>query len=227
MKKRRLLIIPLVGLLGAGLFALTRPVPVAHAAPPLSHTIIRTSGSEADAGFSLTQGDVTDFAVVVVSPKGFPAPTPISGPAVVVSVGECIQTGENAECTNFMGIVPAPGLQFDTNKLTSATLPEMTVPVTPVDENGNPSGGPPSFDVTVALTWTGVGSITSSHSVSHFRVGHEFSEMTRFKGTFRNATISGTISYPAPLLGPITLTGANSEFAGMMSQGSMDISIQR
>jgi hypothetical protein len=80
----------------------------------------------------------------------------------------------------------------------------------------------------VAFTWTGVGSITTQSSISHYRVGHEFSAMFRFKGTFRNATVSGTASYPSPLGGStITLTGADSVFAQMMSSGSMDISIQR
>lgn len=224
MRKHLFVRLALAALLSVGLYAFAAPAPTAHAAPPTSHTIIRMSGTFADSGFSLTQGDVTDFVEVAVSPDGFQGL--ISGPAVMVYILECKQvTEENADCVAFGGVEPVPGLQIP-NNLTSVTLPEMTVPVSPLDENGNPIG-PPAFDVTVALTWTGVGSITSSHSVSHFRVGHEFSEMSHFKGTSREATMSGTISYPSPLLGPITLTGADNVFAIMMRQGSMNITIQR
>lgn len=225
MKKRLFLLTVLVALLGVGLYTLTRPAPIAHAAPPTSHTVIRTSsGPEADAGFLVTQGDLEDFVSVVVSPKGFQAPTSISGPAVVVNVKE-VNLATN-EVFFGGGVAPAPELQFDTKKLTSATLPEMTVPVFSLDENGNQIGEP--VPMTVALTWTGVGSITTQSEVSHYRVGHEFSEMFRFKGTSRNAMVSGTVSYPSPLDGSIiTFTSADSLFAQMMSQGTMDIIIQR
>lgn len=224
MKKRMFLRIALAALLSVGLYAFAAPTPAAHAAPPTSHTIIRMSGTFADSGFSITQGDVTDFVEVAASPDGFQGL--ISGPAVMVYIVECKQvTEENADCAAFGGVDPVPGLQIP-NKLTSVTLPEMTVPVSPVDEFGNPSG-PPAFDVSVALTWTGVGSITSSHSVSHYRVAHTFIETSRFKGLSRDATVTGAVSYPSPLLGPITLTGADSVFAILMSQGSMIITIQR
>jgi hypothetical protein len=223
MKKRLFRLIALVALLGVGLFAIATPI--AHAAPPTSHTITRMSSTIAFAGFSFMQGDHTDNVSVAVSANGFQAPTPISGPAVRAEVVECILTGENAECTSFVGFAPASGFQMN-KQLASATLPEVTVPVSPADYYGNPSG-PPVFEVTVALTWTGVGAITRQSDVSHTRIGHTYIETFHGKGTFRNATVSGSVSYPSPFFGPITLTGANSDFAIMMSQSSMDISIQR
>lgn len=225
MKKRLFLLTALVALLGVGLYALTRPAPVAHAAPPTSHTIIRTSNSVALAQFSITQGDVTDIATVVASPEGFQQPTLVSGPAVLVSVVECTQVGEEAQCVSYDGIEPAPGFHMS-KSLTSATLPAVTVPLSLSDEFGNPSG-PPVFDVSVALNWTGVGAITRQSDVSHTRIGHTYIETFHGKRMFRDATVTGSVSYPSPYFGPLTLTGENSDYNLLVSQGTMDISIQR
>lgn len=227
MRKHLFVRLALAALLSAGMYAFAAPAPTTHAAPPASHTIIRSSSSMAIASFSYTQGgNVTDFVSVIALPEGVQQPTPISGPAAGVSVVECTQVGENSECVGFLGMEPAPGLQFDTHRLTSVTLPEVTVPVSPMNEFGMPSGSP-VFDVSVALTWTGVGSITSSHSVSHYRVGHTFIETSHFKGLSRDATVSGAISYPSPQFGPITLTGSDAVKAALLTNASMDITIQR
>lgn len=225
MKKRLFLNTALVALLGVGLYALTQPAPIAHAAPPTSHTITRISGSAAIAAFEYSQGDVTDFVNVIAATKGFQLSQLVSGPGVRVDVTECTQVGENVECVSFAGIEPVPGFQIP-NKLTSAALPEMVVPVSPTDEFGEPSG-PPAFDVSLAISWTGVGEITTQSQVSHIRIGHIFSEMLRFKGASRDATVSGTLSYPSPYFGPIALTGDDTVYAALVSNGSMDVIIQR
>lgn len=225
MKKRLSLCIALATLLGVGLYAFAAPAPAAHAAPPASHTMIRTSGSSASASFHFERDDVMGNVFVQASPEGFQfSPTEsFPGPAVQVSIDECNTV--TTECLFGGNMVPAPGLQMDTKKLTSATLPQVTVPVDLMNESGMIVT---SSVVTVALTWTGVGGISTESGVFHLHTPHMFSQMFHFKGVTRDATVSGAVSYSSPLLNEtVTLTGDDIMFAQLMSSGSTVFSIQR
>lgn len=224
MKKHLFVLTALVALLGVGLYAVTRLVPVVQASPATS-PVLRMSGSGAYTTLAFMQGDLMGAVNVEASLEGFQTQPPtISGPAVGVSLSECDVVTQ--ECIFASGQAPAPGLQIDTKKLTSATLPEVTVQVTPVDKSGIPTGSP--FPVTVALSWTGVGAASTQFGVIQFRDGHTFKDTYHFNGTFRSATVSGSVSYSSPLLGsPVALTGADAVAAQLMSSGSMDVIIER
>ncbi|HEX8996758.1 MAG TPA: hypothetical protein VF812_12080 [Ktedonobacterales bacterium] len=224
MKKRLLSSIVLAALLSVGLYAFAAPAPAAHASAPTNHTITRTSGSTASAGFHFESGDVTGDVFIEASPEGFQfSPTEsFPGPAVQVFVQEC--NNVTTQCV-FGGNMAHPTvLQLGAKKLTSATL-QASVPVDLMDQTGAVVA---STVVTADLTWTGVGSITSQSGNFRIRTPHLLNEMYHFKGIIRNATVSGDASYFSPLLNStVTLMGSDVMFAQLMSSGSTSFSIQR
>jgi len=76
-----------------------------------------------------------------------------------------------------------------------------------------------SFPVDVSVSWTGVGATTTQKD--HFQIkGPDFKVNSRFMGTFRNATASGTVSD-----GTTNFTPESAVFAdmGSVKQGEVDI----
>jgi len=76
-----------------------------------------------------------------------------------------------------------------------------------------------SFPVDVSVSWTGVGATTTQKD--HFQIkGPDFKVNSRFMGTFRDATASGTVSD-----GTTNFTPESAVFAdmGSVKQGEVDI----
>jgi hypothetical protein len=76
-----------------------------------------------------------------------------------------------------------------------------------------------TFDVEVAMTWTGTGELERLRDRSHFYAPGLIAH-NRFDGTFREAVASGSVS-----LGGTNLTPQAPEFAeiGSVKQGSVTI----
>lgn len=102
--------------------------------------------------------------------------------------------------------------EFQIDKmLTTATL-DTTIEV--FDEVSGTS-----FPVDISVSWTGVGATTTQKD--HFQIhGPDFKVNSRFMGTFRDATASGTVSD-----GTTNFTPESAVFAdmGSVKQGEVDI----
>lgn len=102
--------------------------------------------------------------------------------------------------------------EFQIDKmLTTATL-NATIEVFDFDSGT-------SFPVDVSVSWTGVGATTTQKD--HFQIkGPDFKVNSRFMGTFRDATASGTVSD-----GTTNFTPEPAVFAdmGSVKQGEVDI----
>lgn len=208
MRKRLFVRFTLTALLSLGLYAVAAPA--AFAAPAAgAATVTRQSGETAEAAFLYQQGDTSSFVQVFAAPKGLMTSTgPLAGPGVSVSISESSPT----TCASFAGVASVPALRF--TDLTSVTFPEVTMEVVPVGDPECPANGQPFF-VTVALTWAGVGNITTQHAVEHIQISPTAKATIVFQGRTRNATVSGFVSYPSPLFGSLTLTAANSISKGL------------
>lgn len=222
MQKRWFVRAALTALLSLGLYAIAAPAAVAAPAAGAA-TVTRMSGETAMAGFEYKQGDKSVFVQVNAQPTGLMSPSgqPLSGPAVSVSITEC----QGDACGSYAGAASAPGLRF--TDLTRVALPATSVKVFPVGDPETPPPPGPPFFVTVALTWIGVGNITTNHVVDHVQISPTAKETFVFHGRTRNATVTGSVAYTSPLFGSLTLTGANANFVQLNAGGVVVILIER
>jgi hypothetical protein len=143
------------------------------------------------AQFSRVEGSIVTMAILVAAKERFKNPPDVksSGPFALV---EIVQFDTSTPCGSTLlmdafGLVTLADQDFLIDRqLTSATLNPITIPV-----QDFVSGG--SFNVEVAMTWTGFGETVRQKDRSQFRVS-SFSFKSRFDGIFREASTSGRIS---------------------------------
>lgn len=226
MKKRLLLLVVFAVLLSAGLYGVGGVVPAAHARSHSQVSKLHASGPTAQAGFSISSGDIAQSVSVFASTESLQMEPgkPVHGSSIGVSI---VEFNKQAGVVFFVAdapLVSVPGLFIDGKGLTGASLPLTTVTMTVRDPNtGDPTGQ--TFPLTVALTWTGVGDISTNRSVSHFEIPG-IKETIHSSGSFRNATAdANTLSYTLPDGRFVNFSGTTSEFANLSNNRFMDILI--
>lgn len=210
MNKRVLLNIAVAALLSAGLYVTAAPAPAAHAAR--NAIVMRMSGPSAMADFSGTDANgITWDVMISVSTQGEQlGPTPISGPAVGVSIIEFNASGMQL---NGFGLASVPGLTIDGKGLTAAFLPATSVEIGPTGDN--PGAFPPFVAEVGPVSWTGEGAITFSSETFHFRIPHVGSVSVHSTSKSRMATATGTFTYVSPLTGAEVTRAGSSVFADL------------
>jgi len=99
------------------------------------------------------------------------------------------------------------------------------VSVQPVDEYGNPTF--PAFDITLEVSWTGIGPITYNHTTSHDRIPHVLNFTSHFSGASRDATATGSFSFVSPRTNAsVELTNVPSAFAQLANSRTAYIVVQ-
>lgn len=171
-------------------------------------------GQFAEAGFdSLDPSGCVDTFVYVEGVNGTVKETgqPTASSLAVVVIDQfdfCTST----ETLFAVGEATLAAGEFQIDKmLTTATL-NTTIEV--FDEVSGTS-----FPVDIGVSWTGVGATTTQKD--HFQIhGPDFKVNSRFMGTFRDATASGTVSD-----GTTNFTPESAVFAdmGSVKQGEVDI----
>jgi hypothetical protein len=110
-----------------------------------------------------------------------------SGPFAFVEIVKFDTTQCFSLLMDAFGLVNLAEQDFQIDRqLTSATLNPITIPVTDFVSGT-------SFDLNVAMSWTGQGDSIRSKDNSQLRIPG-FSAYFRFDGVFRSATVSGSIS---------------------------------
>ena len=142
-----------------------------------------------------------------VKETGHPA---VSSMAVITIDQFDFCTGTETLFADGQATLAAGEFQID-KMLTTATL-NATIEVFDFDSGT-------SFPVDISVSWTGVGATTTQKD--HFQIkGPGFTVNSRFMGTFRDATASGTVSD-----GTTNFTPESAVFAdmGSVKQGEVDI----
>src|SRR5262249_8227582 len=143
------------------------------------------------ARFSTVEGSIETIAFLVAAQERFQNPPNVksSGPFALV---EILKFDNSTPCESTLlmdafGSVSLANQDFQIDrKLTSATLGPITIPV-----EDTVSGS--SFNLEVAMSWTGFGETARNKDRSQFLMSG-FSFKTRFDGVSREASASGTIS---------------------------------
>jgi len=217
----------LAALVSVGLYALAAPAPAALAAPASRATVVHMSGSGAFADFYVPNGGVTTEVFVSVGDQT--SHTPPGGPTSGPMIDYLLVTEYNSTTgqTYFLAVgqSTAPGFEIDGKSLDSAYLPPTTVSVQPVDEYGNPTF--PAFDITLEVSWTGIGPITYNHTTSHDRIPHVLNFTSHFSGASRDATATGSFSFVSPRTNAsVELTNVPSAFAQLANSRTAYIVVQ-
>lgn len=209
MKTSLLRLAAIVGI-SIGAFALPTTV---LAAGPVDPSIFRSSGQSAEAQFDIPDPtnpclDTSGFLLggnFTSSSPGSPSTMDTVGAIVIGTSDNC--TGTFISGVFAKGPLPAGAFQID-KTLTSASI---NTTVTGFDQNRNP------VPVTINVTWTGSGAVTSGTQISHFqRPG--VNVVMHSSGDFRSAGMNGTVTVAGSSL---TLAGAGS----LQSSSSFDLFI--